>query len=67
MVISLAYQLMMASFFLVLALFLQDGLGLSALESGLIFLPLGLGYFAASVHRASWPPGSARRCSRSGR
>ena len=32
-----------------LALFLQDGLGLSALQSGLIFLPLGLGYFAASV------------------
>jgi EmrB/QacA subfamily drug resistance transporter len=46
---SLAYQMMMASFFLVLALFLQDGLGLSALQSGLIFLPLGLGYFAASV------------------
>jgi EmrB/QacA subfamily drug resistance transporter len=51
-VISLAYQLMMASFFLVLALFLQDGLGLSALQSGLIFLPLGLGYFAASVQSA---------------
>jgi MFS family permease len=48
-VINLAYQMMMASFFLVLALFLQDGLGLSALQSGLIFLPLGLGYFAASV------------------
>jgi len=51
-VISLAYQLMMASFFLVLALFLQDGRGLSALQSGLIFLPLGLGYFAASVRSA---------------
>src|SRR5579859_2450731 len=49
MLISLTYQMMMASFFLVLALFLQDGLGLSALQSGLIFLPLGLGYFAASV------------------
>ena len=48
-VTNLAYQMMMASFFLVLALFLQDGLGLSALESGLIFLPLGLGYFVASV------------------
>jgi EmrB/QacA subfamily drug resistance transporter len=48
-VICLAYQMMMASFFLVLALFLQDGLGLSALQSGLIFLPLGLGYFVASV------------------
>lgn len=49
MVTSLACQMMMASFFLVLALFLQDGLGLSALQSGLIFLPLGLGYFAASA------------------
>ena len=48
-VTNLAYQMMMASFFLVLALFLQDGLGLSALQSGLIFLPLGLGYFAASM------------------
>lgn len=48
-VTSLAYQMMMASFFLVLALFLQNGRGLSALASGLIFLPLGLGYFAASV------------------
>jgi EmrB/QacA subfamily drug resistance transporter len=48
-VTNLAYQMMMASFFLILALFLQDGLGLSALQSGLIFLPLGLGYFAASV------------------
>ncbi len=48
-VTSMAYQMMMASFFLVLALFLQNGLGLSALQSGLIFLPLGLGYFAASA------------------
>jgi predicted MFS family arabinose efflux permease len=51
-VTNLAYQMMMPSFFLVLALFLQDGLGLSALQSGLIFLPLGLGYFAASVQSA---------------
>ena len=48
-VTSMACQMMMSSFFLVLALFLQDGLGLSALQSGLIFLPLGLGYFAASA------------------
>ncbi|MGD0554421.1 MAG: MFS transporter [Streptosporangiaceae bacterium] len=46
---NLAYQMMMASYFLVLALYLQDGRGLSALESGVIFLPLGLGYFAASA------------------
>lgn len=45
---NLVFQTMMASFFLVLALYLQDGRGLSALESGLIFLPLGVGYFVAS-------------------
>ena len=46
---SLTYQLMMASFFLLLALYLQDGRGLSALQSGLVFLPLGAGYFVASA------------------
>ena len=48
-VTSMVYQMMMASFFLVLALYLQDGRGLSALRSGLVFLPLGLGYFVASA------------------
>jgi EmrB/QacA subfamily drug resistance transporter len=48
-VTNVVYQMMMASFFLVLALYLQDGRGLSALASGLIFLPLGLGYFASSA------------------
>jgi EmrB/QacA subfamily drug resistance transporter len=48
-VTSVVFQMTMASFFLVLALYLQDGRGLTALESGLIFLPLGLGYFAASM------------------
>jgi EmrB/QacA subfamily drug resistance transporter len=48
-VTSLVFQMTMASFFLVLALYLQDGRGLSALDSGLIFLPLGIGYFAASM------------------
>jgi EmrB/QacA subfamily drug resistance transporter len=46
---NLVYQMMMASFFLMLALYLQEGRGLSALESGLIFLPLGLGYFVSSA------------------
>ena len=48
-VTNVVYQMMMASFFLILALYLQDGRGLSALASGLIFLPLGFGYFAASA------------------
>ena len=46
---GLVYSLAMASFFLVLALYLQQGHGLSTLGSGLIFLPLGIGYFAAST------------------
>ncbi|HEU5024126.1 MAG TPA: MFS transporter [Spirillospora sp.] len=47
--IALAYQLAMASFFLYLALYLQQGRGLSALQSGLLFTALGAGYFAAST------------------
>ncbi|MFF4572777.1 MFS transporter [Streptomyces sp. NPDC001410] len=39
----------MASFFLVLALYLQEGRGQSALRSGLLFIPLGLGFFVGSV------------------
>ncbi|WP_186382641.1 MFS transporter [Amycolatopsis rhizosphaerae] len=46
--IGLVYALTTASFFLVLALYLQQGHGLSALGSGLVFLPLGLGYFVSS-------------------
>lgn len=38
-----------ASFFLVLALYLQQGRGLSALNSGLIFTVLALAYLAASL------------------
>jgi EmrB/QacA subfamily drug resistance transporter len=48
-VTNLVFQMMMASFFLLLALYLQFGRGLSPLESGLIFLPMGIGYFAASA------------------
>ncbi|MFY4723726.1 MFS transporter [Streptomyces sp. LaBMicrA B280] len=39
----------MASFFLVLALYLQEGRGVSALKSGLLFMPLGLGFFLGSA------------------
>ncbi|HXA61539.1 MAG TPA: MFS transporter [Streptosporangiaceae bacterium] len=46
---SLVFQMTMASFFLVLALYLQEGRGLTALQSGLIFLPVGMGYFVASA------------------
>jgi EmrB/QacA subfamily drug resistance transporter len=47
--LALVYMLAMASFFLYLALYLQQGRGLSALESGLLFVALGAGYFAAST------------------
>src|ERR1700760_4021385 len=39
----------MASFFVVLALYLQEGRGLSALGSGAVFIMVGVGYLAASM------------------
>jgi MFS family permease len=44
-----AFQATMASFFLVLALYLQEARGLGALESGLVFSLLGAGYLATSL------------------
>lgn len=52
MVVSLLHAMTMGSFFLILALYLQQGRGLDAMGSGLIFLPLGLGYFASSTQAA---------------
>ncbi|MGW4569428.1 MFS transporter, partial [Streptomyces sp. NPDC004561] len=46
---AVVYYSGMASFFLVLALYLQQGCGLSALDSGLVFLPLGVGFLAVSL------------------
>lgn len=51
--LALVYTLAMASFFLYLALYLQQGRGLSALESGLLFVALGAGYLAASTRAAA--------------
>jgi len=48
-VTGVVYYSGMASFFLVLALYLQAGVGLTALESGLVFLPLGVGFLATSL------------------
>jgi EmrB/QacA subfamily drug resistance transporter len=39
----------MASFFVVLALYLQDGRGMSALGSGAMFTAIGAGYLASSL------------------
>ena len=46
---SLLFYGTMSSFFLVLALYLQHGRELSAFASGCAFVPMGLGFFAASV------------------
>lgn len=56
----LAFFAGMASYFLVLALYLQEGRGLSALASGAIFTILGFGYSAASLYA----PRLARRLGR---
>lgn len=39
-----------ASFFLILALYLQFGRGLSALESGTVFMAIGVGYLLTSMN-----------------
>jgi EmrB/QacA subfamily drug resistance transporter len=46
---QLAVNLGQASLFLVLALYLQDGLHLGALGAGLVFVPMGAGYLATSL------------------
>jgi EmrB/QacA subfamily drug resistance transporter len=48
-VAQLAFWMGQASFFLVLALYLQQGRGLSALHSGLVFTMLAASYLAASM------------------
>jgi EmrB/QacA subfamily drug resistance transporter len=47
---QLAFWMGQASFFLVLALYLQDGRGLSALTAGVVFAAIGGGYLATSVN-----------------
>ncbi|WP_380285923.1 MFS transporter [Kitasatospora purpeofusca] len=52
---QLAFSLGQASFFLVLALYLQPGRGLDALGAGLVFTAIGLGYLVTSTvaHRVA--------------
>ncbi|MEO3785562.1 MFS transporter [Actinocorallia sp. B10E7] len=45
---QLAFTMGMAAYFLIFALYVQEGRGLNALEAGLIFVPIGAGYLAAS-------------------
>lgn len=46
----LVFQAGIASYFLTLALYLQDGRGLDPLASGCVFSVLGLGFFVASLY-----------------
>ncbi|WP_082243323.1 MFS transporter [Xenorhabdus bovienii] len=43
-----------SSFFLVFALFLQNGLGFTPLDSGLIFAPASVGFVLSSLNASYW-------------
>jgi EmrB/QacA subfamily drug resistance transporter len=53
---SVVFYAGMASFFLVLAVYLQEGCGLSALDSGLVFTALATGYLVASAGAEALAP-----------
>ncbi|WP_433889495.1 MFS transporter [Streptomyces sp. CA-111067] len=57
----LAVYMGMASLMLILALFLQDGLHYSALQSGVAFLPMGVTFFAASKYAGRLTAAFGRR------
>ncbi|MFF4122184.1 MFS transporter [Microbispora rosea] len=44
----------MASFMLVIALYVQDGLRYSPLRAGMVFLPMGVAFFATSINAAKF-------------
>jgi EmrB/QacA subfamily drug resistance transporter len=46
---ALAFTMGMAAYFLIFALYAQQGRGLDALEAGLVFVPIGAGYLGASL------------------
>jgi EmrB/QacA subfamily drug resistance transporter len=58
---SVVFYMGMAGFFLVLAVYLQDGCGLSALDSGLVFSGLAGGYLAASFGAEALAPRFGRQ------
>jgi EmrB/QacA subfamily drug resistance transporter len=60
-VVQLAFWSGQASFFLVLALYLQQGRGLSALHSGLVFTVLAVTYLVASAKAAELVERHGRR------
>ena len=46
---TVAFMMGMAGYFLIFALFTQDGRGLDPLQAGLLFAPMGVGYMATSL------------------
>jgi len=58
---SVVFYAGMASFFLVLAVYLQEGCGLSALDSGLVFTALASGYLVASAGAEALAPRFGRQ------
>jgi EmrB/QacA subfamily drug resistance transporter len=58
---SVVFYAGMASFFLVLAVYLQEGCGLSALDSGLVFTGLAGGYLVASAGAEALAPRFGRQ------
>jgi EmrB/QacA subfamily drug resistance transporter len=61
LITQLVFWVGQASFFLVLALYLQQGRGLSALHSGLVFTILAVAYLAASMPAPGLPEPHGRR------
>jgi EmrB/QacA subfamily drug resistance transporter len=64
--IALVFFLGVASFALVLTLFLQEGLGFAPLHAGLTFVPFSLGTFAASGAAAGLEPRFGSRVTMAG-
>ncbi|WP_162463185.1 MFS transporter [Paenibacillus psychroresistens] len=52
MLIAILLYSAQGAFFLIMAYFLQIGLGFAALKAGLVILPMGIGYFLASLYTA---------------
>jgi EmrB/QacA subfamily drug resistance transporter len=61
LVTQLVFFSSMASYFLVLALYLQQGRGLDALQAGLVFTILAAAYLVASAYAAGLTPRLGRR------
>jgi len=49
LVVTVLFNMLMGSFFLFLAIYLQEGQGVAPLASGILFTPIAVGYFLASL------------------